>query len=312
MVMQWVWCATFVCCALLCTAADYKEEFSGKVALVTGGSSGMGYQAALQLAQNGARVIITARDSIPSWFNGSDAAARISDDPLVQENGGSVRFVKADMSNRDDVKALFQSIEENENDLHFAINCAGIAGAMGTLVENIPFFQGPYDPLRNNLYATVYSLMYELRFMNKKNHTGAIVSISSTDGLRGTAAGALYSASKWGIVGLTRSVAVAHSVPSEGMPFIRVNAVAPTLTNTSLAWQQVKWMHDGTTQPWEGDYITPSHPLWQEYGTKWIDMLKGKHMASTKMIADPLLWLLSSEASYITGQTLPIDRGSLA
>jgi len=301
-----------VCCCVVCSAVNYTEEFSGKVALVTGGSSGMGYQTALQLAQYGATVIITARDSNPSWFNGADAAARINADDIVQTNGGSARFFKADMSNVTDVKALFESIRQKEKDLHFAVNCAGITGPMGSLVSNSPFLNGTHDALRNNLYSAILSLMYETRFMMEKNHSGAIVTVSSTDGLRGSAAGALYSASKWGIVGLTRSVAQTFSVATEKTPFIRINAVAPTLTNTSLAWQQVKWMADNVTQPWEEPYITPDHPLWQKYGKEWIEMIKCKTIASPKMIADPMIWLLSKEANFITGFVLPVDRGSLA
>lgn len=215
------------------------------------------------------------------------------------------------MSKLDEVKALFDDIRENENDLDFAVNCAGIPGPMGSYVSNRPFLMGEHDALRNNIYGTLFSLMYELRFMTEKNHSGSIVSISSIDGLHGTPDGALYSASKAAIVGLTRSIALEH-VPRSSAPLIRVNAIAPGLINTSFTWQQVKWDADNTTEPWEGDYITPDHPLWKQYGPDWIESLTGKHIASPKMIADPVLWLLSSDASYVTGVTLTVDRGDIA
>jgi len=301
--------AFLVCCAVLCSATNYKEEFMNKTVLVTGGSSGMGYETALELAQNGAHVIIVARDSNPAWFNGSDAARRINADPLVNKSHGSARFFKADVSNATEIKALFESIRTVEKDLDYAVNCAGITGPMGSFLSNVPFVNGTYDALRNNLYGSIYSLMYETRFFMEKNHSGSIVTVSSVDGLVGISEGALYSSSKWGIVGLSRSVADTHA---KGNPLIRVNAVAPSLTNTSLSWQQVKWMADNKTQPWEEPYITPDNELWKEYGNEWIQEITSKSIIPPRLIARPIMWLLSKEASYITGMVLPIDRGSLA
>jgi len=297
--------------AVLCSGADYLAEFKDKVVLVTGGSSGIGYQTALQFAQYGAKVIITARDSNADWFNGANAVTNILADPVVQQNGGQARFVKTDMSDVEQVKALFQDIESNENDLDFAVNSAGIGGPLGELTEVSSYIHGEHCPIRNNLYGTIYSLMYESRFFIAKNHTGAIVNLASVNGLKATPQGSLYGTSKFGIVGLTRSVADSFADGSNGLPKIRVNAVAPTLTNTSLTWQQVKWMKDGT-MPWDGDYITPDSPLWQQYGSQWIASLPSKAIASPKNMADPVLFLCSSDASFITGSILTVDRGSLA
>jgi len=297
--------------AVLCSAANYKKEFAGKVVLVTGGSSGIGYQTALQFAQYGAQVILVARDSNPDWFNGQTAADSINADEIVMQTGGKARFFKCDVSKKEDVVALFDDIRSKENDLDFAVNAAGIGGPLGLLYENRHYIMGEHDPMRNNIYGTLYSLMYELRFFNEKNHTGAIVNLASVNGVMATPKGSMYGASKWGIVGLTRSVAAEHAVATETMPFIRVNAVAPGLTDTSLTWNQVKWFADGT-QPWEGDYITPSHPLWQQYGPIWIKGLTSQHIAEPKNMADPILYLCSSDASYITGHILLVDRGSTA
>jgi len=300
---------------VLCSAANYKEEFSGKVVLVTGGSSGIGYETALEFARYGAKVIITARDDHPTWFNGSTAAKNINDDAIVNSTGGSARFVKCDMSNVTQVKALFENIRKHENDLHFAVNSAGIGGPLGYLTDVRKYVHGEHCPIRNNIYGTIYSLMYETRFMIEKNHSGAIVNLASTNGLKATPRGSLYGTSKFGIVGLTRSAADAFATDTT-TPQIRVNAIAPTLTNTSLSWQQAKTittlMTPDPEQPWTGDYITPSDPLWQSVAPGWIAKLPGKHIAEPWMMAQPILFLCSSDASYITGHILSVDRGGLA
>jgi len=304
-------CVVLAVAAVLCSAANYKEEFSGKVVLVTGGSSGIGYQTALQFAQYGAKVIITARDDHPTWFNGTTAAANINDDPLVQQAGGSARFVKTDMSDIKQVQALFDDIRANEDDLHFAVNSAGIGGPLGEFPEVAGYIMGEHCPIRNNLYGVLHSLIYETRFMIEKNHTGAIVNLASVNGLKATPRGSLYATSKFGIVGMSRSVGVGFR-PSEGLPQIRVNAVAPTLTNTSLTWQQAKTIINPQVQPWEGDYITPDSPEWKQVGPQWIGRLVSQTIASPKNMADPILFLCSSDASYMSGIVLAVDRGSTA
>jgi len=297
--------------AALCMAANYKLEFKDKVVVVTGGSSGIGFQTALQFAQYGAKVIIIARDSNPAWFNGTDAAKRINDDTYVQQTGGQCRFIKADVSNRDEIKAAFDDIRSNEGDLHFAVNSAGIGGPLGDLADNRGYINGSHCPMRNNIYGTLYSLINELRYFNELNHTGAIVNLASVNGLQATPHGSLYGASKFGIVGLTRCAAAEHAVATETSPLVRVNAIAPGLTDTSLTWQQVKYFA-GQGQPWEGEYITPDSDLWKQFGAAWVAKLVSKTIATPKNMADAILYLCSSDASFVTGQILSVDRGSTA
>jgi len=297
--------------AALCAAADYTQEFKDKVVLVTGGSSGIGYQAALQFAQNGAKVIIAARDDHPDWFNGADAADRINNDDTVKQVGGSARFVKTDVSKAEDMKALIKDIADNEKDLDFCVNSAGISGPLGELSTVRHYIGSEHCPIRNNVYGTIYSLIYELRYFNELNHTGAIVNLASVNGVSATPRGSLYGTSKFGVVGLTRSVASGHAVATETTPLIRVNAVAPTLTDTSLTWQQAKFFVGGQ-QPWEGDYITPDSDLWKQVAPEWIAKLTSKHLAAPKNMADAILYLCSSDAAYVTGQILLVDRGSTA
>ena len=301
-----------VALATLCAGANYKAEFAGKVVLVTGGSSGIGFQTALQFAQNGARVVLAARDSHPTWFNGTSAAAQINADAAVAASQGSARFVRADLSVAADAAALFESIRATEGDLDIAVNSAGIGGPLGRLQDNRGYLGGAHDPVRNNLYATLRACTHELRLFTEKNHSGVIVNLASVNGLKATPRGSLYAASKWGIVGLTRSLAVHYGRATPTTPAVRVVALAPTLTDTSLTWQQTKYMEDNHTQPWEGSYITHDSPEWRKWGPVWIDRLVSKTIATPKMMADPILWLCSSEASYTTGMVLPVDRGSTA
>jgi len=278
---------------------------------VTGGSSGIGYQTALQFAQYGAQVIITARDSHPDWFNGDDAAARINADSVVIQSEGKCRFVKTDMSNLDEVKSLFDDIRAHENDLHYAVNSAGITGPLGHLSVVSDYLNTTYDAIRNNLYGTLYSVIYETRFMTEKDHGGAIVNLASTNGIQATPDGSIYATSKFGIVGLTRSVGAA--LCSNGKDScIRVNALAPKLTNTSLTWQQVKWMDNSSVQPWEGEYITPDSDLWKRYGPTWISQSISRGIAEPHHMADAILFLCSSDSSFITGTVFLVDRGDSA
>lgn len=297
--------------AALCMAANYKKEFAGKVALVTGGSSGIGFQTALEFAQYGAKVIIVARDSNPNWFTGAGAVEKITNDPVVQQSGGQCRFIKADVSDREQMKGVIDDIRSKEGDLDFAVNAAGIGGPLGLLADNRAYINGTHCPMRNNIYGTLFSLIYELRFMNENNHPAAIVNFASVNGLQATPKGSLYGASKFGIVGLTRCAAAEHAVAAPGAPLIRINAVAPGLTDTSLTWQQVKYFAQGI-QPWEGDYITPDSQLWKDYGPMWVAQLVAKVMASPKNMADAALFLCSSDASFITGHILSVDRGATA
>ena len=305
-------CALFAIAVVLCSAHNYKQDFSGKIVLVTGGTSGIGYQTALEFAQNGAHVIITARDDHPTWFNGSDTVRKISEDPIVQQSQGKIRFVKTDMTNLTQVKALFDNINKTEGDLHYAVNSAGIIGALNDFVDLREYMNGKYCPLRNNVYGTIFSLMYETRFMMEKKHGGAIVNLCSENGILAAGGVPLYGMSKFGIVGLTRGAAAAFVNNATGRPLIRINAIAPTLVNTSLSWQQVKYDEDNHTQPWEGEYITPSHPLWKKWYPDWVQELAAKVIATPKSMADPILFLCSSEASFMTGQVLRIDRGDTA
>jgi len=287
-----------------------QTQFKGKHVFVTGGSSGIGYGTALLFARFGADVVIISRDSNPKWFTGKAAAERINADEAVKENGGKVRWYKADVSNRDEMIALFAQFEKEKWIIDFAVNNAGIVGAVGVLKSITKYFGTQYDAVHNNLMGTVISLEQELQMFQKHKRDGAIVNLASVNGYRASAHGAMYASSKFGVLGLTRSAGIEHL---RGVPFVRVNAIAPGFTNTSLVWQQVKLMTDdkhpkpAAEQVWEGEYITPSHPLWKELNYKIVGTCPNGDIADPLDQANMIAFLLAKESEMISGSIFVVD-----
>jgi len=284
------------------------EQFLGKVVLVTGGSSGIGFATALSFARYGARVIICSRDSNPSWFNGTDAARRINSDLEVMSLGGYARWVKADVANQKDVDALIKNIKEHEGTIDFAVNNAGIAGLIGYIhdkrMEEI--FNGDHDAIRVNVFGTARMLAAELKLWAEQKRGGAIVNTASVDGMHGAPRVSMYCTSKHAVVGLTKSVA-AEVVTND--PPIRVNAIAPGFTDTSLVWQQCKYLDDKKSQSWEGDYINHDHPLWAKYHDYYASRTPVGKLCDPMDQARMVMYLCSLEAQYITGAIMVVDGG---
>ena len=287
------------------TEAAGQTRFKGKKVLVTGGSSGIGFQTALEFAREGATVVFCSRDSHPTWFNGTAAETRINSDETVKATGGRARWVKADVSSAPDVKALFESIRAEEGLLDIAVNCAGISGPIGVISETGKYAQGEHDPIAVNLYGVLRCMAEEESMMLEGNISGAIVNVASLDGLLGAPTGSMYSASKFGVVGATKSMALAHIT---GGPYIRANAVAPGPVATPLFFNQVK-MDEYGQQPWEGELVTEDSALWQKYKGDTEDVVPMHALARPKQIADPILWLCSDEAAKVSGDTLIVDGG---
>ncbi len=287
-------------------------EFKDKVVLVTGGTSGIGYGTALKFARCGAKVVIAARDSHPTWFNGSAAENNINSDEVVKKAGGRARFVKADMHVKKDIARVMESILENEKDLHIAFNNAAITGPLTTLDHYSSYLGGEYDSLSMNTYHVIHSTAAEVRMWKKLNHSGIIINTASDNGFVGGAGASFYCGSKSSIIGFTRSTALRYITGGQGVPQVRINALAPGLIDTSFTWQQVKWMEDGKTQPWEGEYITPDHPLWEKWGPLWVNKLPGKRIGKPSEMADVVLYLASDKARYVTGTVVLADFAAVA
>jgi len=284
------------------------DQFIGKVVLVTGGSSGIGFGTALAFARFGARVIICSRDSNPAWFNGTDAARRINADPEVQSLGGYARWVKTDVAEPEQVDALIKNITDTEGTIDFVANNAGIAGYIGVIEDEKleATLGGEHDTLRTNIFGQAQILAAVVGFWTKTNRGGSIVNTASVDGLHGAGEAVLYCTSKHAVIGLTKSVALELATYQ---PQIRVNAIAPGFTDTSLVWQQCKLLDGSGYQSWEGEYINHDHPLWKQFGHYYADAQPAGKLCDPMDQAKMIMYLCSEEASYISGAVMIVDGG---
>ncbi len=252
-------------------------EFQGKVALVTGATSGIGRAAAVKLAARGAKVVVAGRRA----QRGEDVVSEI------RARGGEAIFVKADVTVRESVENLVAQAERHFGRLDLAFNNAGIPGDAFKLTADQS--EESLDAvLETNLKGLWRCMKYEIPAM-LKNGGGAIVNNSSDAGLCGSDLGiSPYVASKHGVVGLTRAAAIEYA--RQG---VRVNAVCPAVTRTEMLEPALR----GPPEPLQA-YIDAHIPLGR--------------IAEADEVARAVLWLLSDEASFVTGQAVAVDGGALA
>ena len=249
-----------------------NQLLAGKVAVITGASSGIGRAAALALAAEGARVALGAR----RLAEGEETAR------LVREAGGEAVFVETDVRRSDQVQRLIQTAVERWGKLDCAFNNAGVEGDV--FVPTADYSESTWDQvIAINLTGVFLSMKYEIRQM-LQHGGGAIVNMSSVAGLVGGPVGVAYYASKHGVVGMTRAAAIEY-----GKLGIRVNAVCPAVIETDMA-------HRGFDQMWER--LAGMHPIGR--------------IGKAGEVADCVVWLCSDRASFVTGHALPVDGGRLA
>jgi NAD(P)-dependent dehydrogenase (short-subunit alcohol dehydrogenase family) len=247
---------------------------SGKVALVTGASSGIGRATALAFAKKGARVVLAARRE--------DELAALAKE--IEAVGGEAAYLRTDVSVAADVEALVDHTIRTFGRLDFAVNNAGIEGEIHGIVD---FPEEVWDRVMDvNLKGTFLCLKYEARAMLEGGRGGAIVNIGSVNSFLGFPGGAAYVPSKHGQVGLTTS-ASAELAPQG----IRVNIVCPGIIDTPMHQRLLGLFGD---------------EIYDQIVQGGVHL---KRKGGPEEIANTVVFLCSDEASYITGTTVTPDGG---
>jgi NAD(P)-dependent dehydrogenase (short-subunit alcohol dehydrogenase family) len=246
----------------------------GKVALVTGGASGIGRSTALAFSAEGTRVVVA-----DIAIDGGKETVR-----LIKDNGCQACFIQTDVTRADEVKKMVDGAVENYGQLDFAFNNAGIEGDLASVTR---YTEENWDRVVNiNLKGVWLCMKYEIPQMLKQGG-GAIVNTSSTAGLTGIGSNPAYVASKHGVVGLTKAAALTYAKRG-----IRVNSVCPGVIYTPLVKQLID------TYPDMEKVVTGLNPM--------------ARLGSPEEVAQAVIWLCSDAASFITGHPLSIDGGVVA
>lgn len=214
------------------------------------------------------------------------------------------------MSNTKEVENLFEKIVEEYGRLDVAVNNASIGGWSSNL-EDTPdnILHSQYDPIANNVYGVFNLMKEEIKLFKKYNIKGAIVNLSSVNGITSCPGCSLYSASKYAIIGLTKSAAL-ENVKSE--PYIRINAIAPGLVDTYLTRNQATSYIDPTKQTWEMQCVSRDSDLWKKYKGEFDKMTTNGKLMEPEDIANLAVYLVSNKSSGITGTVISNDMGEVA
>ncbi|HEY9803219.1 MAG TPA: SDR family oxidoreductase [Leptolyngbyaceae cyanobacterium] len=248
------------------------SEFLNKVVLVTGGNSGIGRAAALEFAQQGANVVIAGR----RVKEGEETVS------LIQDHGGTAIFIKTDVTQAVQVENLVEKTVAVYGQIDYAFNNAGTEGKYAPGIEQT---EEMWDlTIDTNLKGVWLSMKYQILQMLKQGG-GVIVNNASIAGMIGFPNASIYAASKHGVIGLTKTLALEHAKDN-----IRLNCVCPGGVETDMLTRF--WGEEGTSQ------ITSAHPIGR--------------LGKSEEIAKNVIWLCSDGASFITGQSIAIDGGYTA
>jgi NAD(P)-dependent dehydrogenase (short-subunit alcohol dehydrogenase family) len=255
-----------------------EKKFAGKVAIVTGGASGIGRVAARIFAREGAKVVVATDSNI----RGGEETVN-----SIKSAGGEAFFIKCDVSVASDVEAMVDACVTTYGRLDYAFNNAGI-GPDNKRVPLVPVAECPEEiwdrTLDINLKGVFLCMKYEIKQMLKQKY-GVIVNTSSVGALKPAQGFCAYNASKSGLIALTKTAALEYAASG-----IRANVILPALTERTLLME----------------YLTGSEPGIKERIT---DMIPMKRLATPEDMAEAVIWLCSDKASFITGHAMPIDGG---
>ncbi|MHC8369433.1 SDR family NAD(P)-dependent oxidoreductase [Pseudomonas sp. MDT1-85] len=248
-------------------------DFTGKVCLVTGGTSGIGGGVSERLIEAGADLIVFGRDA----EKGAQLADRL---------GERCRFIACDVADPSQVEQAFDTIRSLYGRLDCAFNNAGVTARYGTLADSCP--DDWMKVMNINVNGTYHCMRHELQIMLGRG-TGAIVNTSSCAGVVPIGGQVAYVASKQAINGMTQ-VASIENARLENGGCIRVNAVAPgPILGGMNSEARLKAAPENTQRK--------------------INVTSMKRFGTADEVANAVLWLLSDQASYVTGVVMPIDGG---
>lgn len=256
-------------------------DFNGKVALITGANSGIGKATALTFARDGARVVIAAR----GVEQGEETVRTICD------RGGDAIFVRTDVSRAEEVEAMVAEAVATYGHLDFACNNAGTGEGLGAPLADID--EDDFDrQISVNLKGVFLCMKYEIRGMLARG-AGAIVNVSSVQGLVAGVRCSPYAAAKHGVLGLTKSAALEYVKAG-----IRINAVCPGAIRTPMLEERAF------------EIVSPGDPGAAE--ALYNQHIPAGRIAAPEEIAETILWLCSDAASYVVGHCLVADGGWVA
>ncbi|HEY6877998.1 MAG TPA: 3-oxoacyl-ACP reductase family protein [Polyangiales bacterium] len=240
---------------------------SGKVAVVTGSTRGIGWAVAEHLAAEGCHLVINGRTESPRL---QDRARE-----LQERHGVETLAVAADAADRKQVEALYQAVFKRWKRLDVLVNSAGILrdALIGMIGDELI-----HETIQVNLVGSIYHLQAAAKLMGRAK-SGSIVNLTSIVGVQGNEGQAVYAASKAGVIGLT--LASAKELAPQG---IRVNAIAPGFIHTDMTAQLPK----------------------EKYELR-SSLIRMKRVGTPEDIARAVLFLASDLSSYVTGQVLGVD-----
>jgi len=250
----------------------HDHEFSERVAIVTGAGKGIGQATAVAFAKLGAKVVLSGRSEPP--LRETQA--------MIEKFGGTAAIAIGDVSTESASKDTVATALKEFGRLDFAVNNAGVSPWTGNTVDcTLETWQ---RVLGVNLTGTWLGMKYQIPAILKGGRGGAIVNMTSVAALQVFQGYPVYSASKWGVVGITK--VAAREFASQG---VRVNAIAPGSIETPLFMDVVN-----STPTSRADYEKQT-PMGR--------------IAKSEEVAAAATWLCSDTASYVTGSVLPVDGG---